>query len=679
MKPFATALAVILAAVAHAQTVIAVDATANRHSINPLIYGIAWASTAQLQDLNYTFNRAGGNEMSNYNWLADATMKGADWYFESRSVGSPVPGYQNDSFMQATKAAGAQAGIAIPIMPYLAKTNDQWPILPSFSVRKYGPQTGSDPWYPDAGNGVSAVTGRNIVNDPLDAAIPNSVDDQGKWIDHMISRWGLSNNGGLKYYLMDNEVSIWFATHRDVHPVGPKMQEILDDYLSYAAAIRKRDRDAWIMGPEEWGWNGYFYSGYDQWYGGGYHPDRAAHGNMDYVPWLLRQLDLHERETGERLLNVLSLHYYPQQGETSDDDSAGMQAIRNRSTRSLWDPNYVDTSWIGSIVDLIPRMKNWTRIYYPGTFTAITEYNWGDESELNGATTQADILGIFGREGLDMASRWGTPTTNNPTYLAMKIYRNYDGRNSSFGSTSCSCQVPDPDQLSAFAAQRPDGTMTIMVINKVTTSAPIAVEVSGQGLASTASAYQISSTAQNSINQIADVSVTNGTISTTVPAQSVTLFVVGTGSSRLTWQYDFEDGTDGWDKSGAPITSVAQSTSQHFSGSNSLAVNISGASGSPYAYVSSPSTPAGATVTYHVWIPANSQITAIQPYVLQGAAGGWTWTGNYQSISSLQTNAWNTLTVTVPSNAVVPLYQLGVQFFTGATWTGTCYIDAVGW
>ena len=47
--------------------------------------------------------------------------------------------------------------------------------------------------------------------------------------------------------------------------------------------------------------------------------------------------------------------------------------------------------------------------------------------------------------------------------------------------------------------------------------------------------------------------------------------------------------------------------------------------------------------------------------------------------SSLTAGAWNTITVTVPANAVTPLYQLGVQFTTGAAWTGTCYIDTVSW
>ena len=91
-------------------------------------------------------------------------------------------------------------------------------------------------------------------------------------------------------------------------------------------------------------------------------------------------------------------------------------------------------------------MKSWVNTYYPGTKIGITEYNWGAEGHMNGATTQADIWGIFGREGLDLANRWTTPATGSPTYLAMKMYRNYDGSDSAFGETSVSglgCQ-PGP-------------------------------------------------------------------------------------------------------------------------------------------------------------------------------------------------------------------------------------------
>lgn len=86
--------------------------------------------------------------------------------------------------------------------------------------------------------------------------------------------------------------------------------------------------------------------------------------------------------------------------------------------------------------------------------------NWGAESSINGATAQADILGLFGRQGLDLA-------TNTPTYLAMKLFRNDDGHKSTFGNPSIPTVAPNPDNLSAFAAVRTnDGAMTLMVINK---------------------------------------------------------------------------------------------------------------------------------------------------------------------------------------------------------------------
>ena len=143
------------------------------------------------------------------------------------------------------------------------------------------------------------------------------------------------------------------------------------------------------------------------------------------------------------------------------------ELLRNQSTRQFWDTNYVDPSWINNIIMLIPRMKNWVATYYPGTKIGITEYNWGAESHINGATAQADILGIFGREDLDLATRWTTPDASTPTYKAMKMYRNYDGNKSTFGDTSIQTTVPNPDNLSAFSAVRTsDGALTLMVINK---------------------------------------------------------------------------------------------------------------------------------------------------------------------------------------------------------------------
>src|SRR6266700_5510022 len=128
---------------------------------------------------------------------------------------------------------------------------------------------------------------------------------------------------------------------------------------------------------------------------------------------------------------------------------------------------------------LIPRIKTWLSTYYPGLKTAITEYNWGAEGHINGATTQADIYGIFGREGLDFATRWTTPDPSTPTYKAMKLYRNYDGNKSTFGDVSVAASVANPDNVAAFAATRAsDGALTVMLVGKyLTGSTPVTVNV----------------------------------------------------------------------------------------------------------------------------------------------------------------------------------------------------------
>ena len=111
--------------------------------------------------------------------------------------------------------------------------------------------------------------------------------------------------------------------------------------------------------------------------------------------------------------------------------------LRNQSTRVFWDPNYVDLSWINNIIMLIRRMKNWVMNCGPGTKIGITEYNWGAEASINGATAQADILGIFGRENLDLATRWTAPDVQHTLYKAIKMYHQLpNGNKSTFGDTS---------------------------------------------------------------------------------------------------------------------------------------------------------------------------------------------------------------------------------------------------
>jgi hypothetical protein len=140
-------------------------------------------------------------------------------------------------------------------------------------------------------------------------------------------------------------------------------------------------------------------------------------------------------------------------------------------------------------------------------------------------------------------------------------------------------------------------------------------------------------------------------------------------------QFNFETDPQGWAAGGSPIAGVATSTAQHFAGRQSLAVNFNGtAAGTSSASVGDVVVTAGTTITFHVWIPSGSQVTVLQPYLQDY---NWAWTSGWYG--NLTANAWNTITLTVPSTAVSPLQQLGIQFTTSAAWSGTCYLDSVAW
>lgn len=148
-------------------------------------------------------------------------------------------------------------------------------------------------------------------------------------------------------------------------------------------------------------------------------------------------------------------------------------------------------------------------------------------------------------------------------------------------------------------------------------------------------------------------------------------------SSADTAAYDFESSAQAWTGTGSAVSSVARSTDRAFGGTASLKVTFGSAGGDGYAKVANPVVPAGATVTFRIWVPSGSGLSAVQPYVLQGAAGGWAWTGTWRAASSLQAAAWNTITVTVPSNAAA-LAELGVLFSSTASASGAAaYVDSV--
>jgi hypothetical protein len=299
--------------------------------------------------------------------------------------------------------------------------------------------------------------------------VKDSVVFQDEWVSHLVNRFGPADAGGVRYYAIDNEPDLWSTTHTDVHPVQPDYTEELTSFLDYADAIKAVDPTAQILGPTLSGWTAMFYSARDRGTDSyRTHADRLAHGDMPFLPWWLEQVRQHDQRVGLRTLDALDVHSYPQaNGVFAGATDEVTSRVRVRSTRSLWDPTYIDESWIADSVQLIPRLRGWIDRYYPGTKLAIGEWNWGADTTMNGAVAIADVLGIFGREGVDIAAYWTSPHPSSPGANAFRMYTNYDGHGNGFGDLALAATSIAPVDVAVVASRDSgSGDILVMVINQ---------------------------------------------------------------------------------------------------------------------------------------------------------------------------------------------------------------------
>ena len=504
---------------------IQVDARAGRHSISPLIYGVNYGTAEQLRALRAPINRSGGDSASTYNYESNARSSGRDFFFESTPAAGDILQQYGDSFVELTRSVGADVVLTVPMVDWVARLGPDRTRLAGFNTSKYGPQHATDnQGFREAGDGI-APGGSFITNDPADAMQPDSLDRERRWMERNVTRWKPASAGGINYYALDNEPARWHDIHRDVHPVGAHAAEIASKTIAFGEMVHAVDPSAKVLAPEEWVPVGALESGFDQQVdetGSGAARDRETQtGGMEMLPWLLTQW-----KRAGRPVDIVSVHYYPQGGEYSEDLSEQVQLARNRSTRALWDRSYHDIPWMPGNTALIPKLREMVDHYYGRDIPiALSEYSWGAEDSMSGATAEADLLGIFGRENLSLATRWIAPAEGSPVFLAMKLFRNFDDHGGSFGETSVAVTTPDPDVVSAFAALRAvDHALTVVVVNKQLTQ-PAAVKLALQGIAVRGS-VETMQLVEGKLLTLPAGSYRDAGIPILLPPQSVTLLIV---------------------------------------------------------------------------------------------------------------------------------------------------------
>jgi hypothetical protein len=513
---------------------VSVDPAADRRPVSPLVYGVSFGSASQLSRLKFPVRRWGGNSTTRYNWQADTSNRASDWFFynvpeDNANPGSLPHGSAVDVFVDEARAAGSEPLVTVPLIGWTpVDRSRRW----GFSVKKYGAQqqtectaTGGASWCnADAGNGNRPDGTPLAGNDPRDTSKEIGPDFVTEWMKHLASRTGTAGRGGVKLFALDNEPNLWPYTHRDVHPQMTTYDELWQRTRDYASAIKAQDPDARVLGPVAWGWCEYFTSAADGCPDG---PDRRAHGGLPLLAWYLSQVEAHRVRTGVRLVDYLDVHYYPQAANValSDDETAGTSALRLRSLKSLYDPSYVDESWIGTPVTLIPLLKGWIDAHAPGTKLAITEYSWGGDQGLSSTLAQAEALAIFGREGVDLANRWVAPADDSRMEDAFRLYLDYDGAGARVGGESVRAVSSDVDVLGAYAL-RDAAKVYVLLFNKDTAARAATVQVAGAA-AGRAALYRFD--ASTRLAPAGSAEVSGGALALALPGRSATLAVLGAG------------------------------------------------------------------------------------------------------------------------------------------------------
>jgi hypothetical protein len=442
------------------QALMRIDCRVPGKAISPLIYGFSYYAMTDTEargqgqwQLGGTIRRWGGDSSSRYNWeLGNATSTGKDWFWENIEV----PPYT--VFLKGNAEHGVQTALTVPMVGWVAKDTSSV----SFSTGQFPDQEKTDPNRPRAGNGKTHEGKDLTPPDPTTTSVPATPDFVRRWVQAL--RDGAPDRGhGVDIYILDNEPALWSSTHRDVHPSPLTYDELLERTLQYGAAIREVAPDARIAGPAAWGWQEYFFSGKDSQYPTMLRPDRRAHGDVPLLPWYLARLRENEERTKMHVLDLLDVHFYPAAKDIYSDHPVDAEnaALRIRSTRGLWDPDYVDESYIREPIRLLPRLHEWIDQNYPGRGIQIGEWNFGGESDMSGGLAVAEALGRFGQYDVTTAFYWTYPPPDSPVTFAFRAYRDFDGKGGHFLDFSLPTSASEGTSL--FASRNHDGTEVVAV------------------------------------------------------------------------------------------------------------------------------------------------------------------------------------------------------------------------
>jgi len=511
---------------------------------------------------------------TDYNWTNNFYNAGADYCYQQRTAGdgSGLAGKllatSGDSIVTA-HAKGEAFLASIPIADYVASNYDnngvytncgsaadtvdcsqnnntvranvnKFPYAPSAAFVGNRPTKGSA--FCTCGAKDTACTGCTPTADPV---------YQDEFVNFL--KMKLSSDSAPVFFDLDNEPNYWEGTHPEIWQNQYSGQSCgsgtvtYDDIVSRNKAFAAAAKGAWpeakVFGPVAVG-DGLVYAH-------AYADD--PHWPTEFLDYYLQQMHQASVTAGVGLLDVLDIHYYTVGSKDADcvqfprmfwdANYTELSAAATDAVDFGWDGNsdgkgpYFDNHWYPR--QMIPRLQKKIAAVYadaslPVPGVSFSEYDAGCETAISGGVAQADLLGIFGREGVFAATAWPLQSlTGNFLLAAFDLYRNYDGSGAVVGDLAVEANTSDYKTTSVYAFTHSDGTgaVDVVAINKKTSAQAATIQIANAPALASATLYQLAgkTAAVSAVSGAAPAVFCAGgscTLSYSMPAMSATTIVL---------------------------------------------------------------------------------------------------------------------------------------------------------
>lgn len=459
---FIAAFSVLFPATFLAQDVtITVNASSEQWYISPYLYGknnsFSDNQAPSAADIN-RYKGAGlrlarensGNNATKYNWRLKIgshpdwynNVYDHDWDFEVSHILSEIPGMQ---VMYAFQLLGKAAS---------SKDNN-------FNDWEYN----SSQWWDGvnqnlAGGGVVNTSGGSdalVEGDPDLYLMDWNADSTTGILEHWFGENGLGlPEENLVYWNMDNEPEIWAGTHDDVMPVQVSADEFIDRYIDVAKKARAKYPDIKLCGPvtaNEWQW--YNYADEDLYLDGSYYC---------WLEYFIKRVADEEKASGIRLLDVLDIHWYP--NESNSADVVQLHRVFYDRDYNYPGANGVKTingGWDSGLQKefIFGRVEDWLNEHFGvnhGVGLGMSEFGTNSSDPNINSVVYASMLGTFANHLVELFSPWHW---REGMWEVLHLYSRY-AHPVNLGTSSSSNSV-----VSGYSSISTDGdSLTVILVNR---------------------------------------------------------------------------------------------------------------------------------------------------------------------------------------------------------------------